>query len=182
MRPRWRSAPGSVRNSPNRCVQNAPRVVHVFWPDSRQPPPASSRTPLLWMPARSLPGIGLRPALAPRLLARGHLGQDAILLLLGAELEDRRREQEDAVLGDALRRARRVVLLLEDQPLPEAGFAAAVLAGPRNHGVARVEQGALPLEVRGEARRGCRPRAAAGRGTWVASQSRHSARNCSSAA
>ena len=28
--PRWRSASGSLRNSPKRCVQNAPRVVHVF--------------------------------------------------------------------------------------------------------------------------------------------------------
>jgi hypothetical protein len=39
-------------------VQNAPRVVHVFCPLSRQPPRASSRTALDWMPARSLPAFG----------------------------------------------------------------------------------------------------------------------------
>ena len=125
--------------------------------------------------------VGLRPALAPRLLAGRHLGQDAVLLLLRAELEDRRREQEDAVLRDALRRAGGVVLLLEDQPLPQARLAAAVLAGPRHHRVAGVEQrrshsrwAAKPARVSPDGR--------AGRGTWAASQSRHSARNCSSAA
>ena len=56
--PRWRSASGSVRNSPNRWVQNAPRVVHVFCPVTRQPPASSSRTARLLMPARSLPASG----------------------------------------------------------------------------------------------------------------------------
>ena len=101
--------------------------------------------------------VRLRPALAPRLLARRHRGQDAVLLFVGAELEDRRREQEDAVLGDPLRRAGAVVLLFEDEPLPQARVAPAVRRGPRHHGVARVEQRAFPFEVRGEARRACRP-------------------------
>ena len=86
---------------------------------------------------RAPPGSGCRRGRCPRSaptspgttsLAGGHPRQDAVLLLLRAELEDRRREQEDAVLGDALRRAGAVVLLLEDQPLPEARLAAAVLA------------------------------------------------------
>jgi hypothetical protein len=34
--------------------------------------------------------VGLRPPLAPGLLAGGHLGQDAVALFLRAELEDRR--------------------------------------------------------------------------------------------
>jgi len=139
VRPAWRSAAGSLRNSPKRCVQNAPRVGLVV----------SDRAAL--DPGEVAAGVGLRPPLAPGLLARRHAPQDAVLLLLGAEFEDGGREQEDAVLCHPLRRARRVVLLLEDQPLPEGRLPAAVLAGPRHDGVARVEQGALPLEVRGEA-------------------------------
>jgi hypothetical protein len=37
-------------------VQNAPRVVHVFWPFSRQPP--STRSARLVIDARSLPAPG----------------------------------------------------------------------------------------------------------------------------
>src|SRR5205807_4369721 len=54
------------------------------------------------------------------------------------------------VLGDALRPARPVVLLLEDQPLDKAGVAAAVLPRPRDDGPAGVEQLPLPLHVQGE--------------------------------
>jgi hypothetical protein len=68
-----------------------------------------------------------------------------------AELEHGRREEEDAVLGHALGRTRGVVLLFEDQPLPQGRFPAAVLARPRHHRVLGVEEGPLPLEVRGEA-------------------------------
>jgi hypothetical protein len=81
-------------------VQNAPRVVHVFWPESRHA-------------AR----VGLRPPLAPEILGRGHPGQDPVLLLGRPEREDGRREQEDAVLRHTLWATRSVVLLLEDQPL-----------------------------------------------------------------
>nr|WP_254127066.1 hypothetical protein [Aquihabitans sp. G128] len=73
-------------------------------------------------------------------------------LLLGrAELEDGRGQQEDAVLGDPLRTARPVVLLLEDQPLPAAGGPAAEGLGPGHRGVAGGVEGALPVEVLGEA-------------------------------
>src|SRR5439155_19486982 len=95
-------------------------------------------------------GVALRPALAPEVLGRRHPGQDAVLLLLGAELEQRRGEQEDAVLGDALRTAGPVVLLLEEQPLDQARLAAAVLPRPRDDGPAGAEQRALPLDVQGE--------------------------------
>src|SRR4029077_17896957 len=70
-------------------------------------------------PGQVAPRVGLRPPLAPEIFRSGHARQDAILLLLGAELEHGRREEEDAVLGDPLRPARPVVLLLEDQPLDE---------------------------------------------------------------
>ena len=58
MSPRWRSALGSERNRPKRCVQNAPRVVQVFWPPSRHPPAASSLVAVERIPARSLPASG----------------------------------------------------------------------------------------------------------------------------
>src|SRR5207253_10242047 len=44
-----------------------------------------------------------------------------------------------------------VVLLLEDQPFPQACIAPAELVRPRHHCVARVEECTLPREVRGEA-------------------------------
>ena len=125
--------------------------------------------------------VRFRPALAPGVLAGRHLGQHVVLLLLRTELEDGGREQEDPVLGDALRRAGGVVLLLEDQPLPQAGLAPAVLARPRHHRVAGVEEGPLPLEMGGEPLAGVARGAKAGRGTLASSHERHSARNCSSA-
>src|SRR4029077_3690819 len=67
-----------------------------------------------------------------------------------AELEDRGREQEDAVLRDALGRTGAVVLLLEDQPLPQRRVATAVRRGPGHDRVARREELAFPFEVRGE--------------------------------
>ena len=79
MRPRWRSAVGSERNSPNRWVQNAPRVVHVFCPDRRQPPAASSRAARLVMPARSLPAPGSDPT------AERHRGLTYFLVPLDAD-------------------------------------------------------------------------------------------------
>ncbi len=151
VRPRWRSASGSLRKRPKRCVQNAPRVVHVFWPD--KPPAARGVVPhrLAPDPGQVAARVGLGPALAPRLFAGRHLPEDALLLLVGPELEDRRCEQEDAVLRDALRHAGAVVLLLEEEPLPQARVAAAVLLRPRHHGVARIEQRAFPLEMGREA-------------------------------
>ncbi len=104
--------------------------------------------------------VRLRPSLAPRLLARGHLRQDAVLLLLRAELEDRGREQEDAVLRDALRRARGVVLLFEDQPLPERSP-----RGRRTPGATRPPRTArrtacAPTRGARRSRPGCRPKGA----------------------
>jgi len=105
-------------------------------------PPAAGRVVahrLALDPREIAPGVGLRPTLAPGLLAGRHLREDARLLLGRSELEDRLREQEDAVLRHSLRRARAVVLLLEDQPLPQAGVATAERFRPRDHREAGVE-------------------------------------------
>ena len=94
---------------------------------------------------------GFRPALAPQVLCGGHAREDVVLLCLRAELEQRRREQEDAVLRDPLRSARPVVLLLEQQPLPQRRAAAAVLDRPRHGGPPVGEEHPLPVEVLREA-------------------------------
>src|SRR5439155_245995 len=59
-------------------------------------------------------------------------------------------EQEDAVLGDPLWRAGAVVLLLEEQPLPQGRAAAAVPLRPRHHRPAGLEEAALPLDMQRE--------------------------------
>ena len=92
-------------------------------------------------------GVRLRPALAPQVLGRRHAREDVVLLLGGAELEHGRGQQEDAVLRDPLRSAGPVVLLLEQQPLPQRRVAPAVGRRPR-HGRPPVgEQPPLPAQV-----------------------------------
>jgi hypothetical protein len=97
------------------------------------------------------PCARLGPRLRPDVVTVGHARQDPLLLLLGAELEDGRREQEDAVLADSPRGCDPVVLLLEDQPLDERSGLAAVLLGPRDDsptaGVQLVLPGAMGLEA-----------------------------------
>src|SRR5205823_7394011 len=61
--------------------------------------------------------------------------------------EHRRRQQEDPVLRDALWPGGAVVLLLEDQPLPQRRLAAAVLRRPRHHCPLVLEEHAFPDEV-----------------------------------
>ena len=102
------------------------------------------------MPARSLPAFGSDHPWHHRSSAAGHAEQDPVLLLVGAELEDRRRKQEDAVLGDALRPASPVVLLFEDQPLHRRRAPPAVGLWPGHDGAPRVEERTFPFEVRGE--------------------------------
>src|SRR5690606_3368216 len=84
--------------------------------------------------------VRLGPPLRPQVLRRRHLPEDALLLVFGAELEDGRREQKDAVLRDAVGRAGAVVLLFEDEPLDEARLAAAVLLRPGDDRVAGLEE------------------------------------------
>ena len=89
-----------------------------------------------------------------------------VLLLGRAELEDRRREQEDAVLRHPLRRAGAVVLLLEDQPLPEAGVATAVLCAATTPPRSARRTASAPTRGARRSPRGCRPTAARGGARW----------------
>ena len=125
----------------------APRLLPAEPPSAAR----SSRTARLLMPARSLPAFGSDQPWAQRSSAGGHAREHARLLLGRAELEEGRREEEDAVLAHALRRAGAVVLLLEDQPLEEARLTPAVLARPGDDGPARLEEPLLPLHVEREA-------------------------------
>ena len=114
--------------------------------------PRRRARPSIWIPARSLPAFGSDHPWHHVCVPDAIVARMRSCCSWRAELEDRRREQEDAVLRDALRRAAAVVLLFEDQPLPEARVASAVLLRPRHDRVARVEQLAFPFEVRRKAR------------------------------
>ncbi len=111
-------------------------------------------------------GIGLGPALRPDFLAGGHLRQDARFLLIGAVFHQRGAEQEDAVLVDPQRRARLVVLLLEDQPLDQVAAATAQLLGPGDHAPAPFVERGFPLRGAGQSPRRYRRTAAARRARW----------------
>src|SRR5262249_12679171 len=79
-----------------------------------------------------------------------HAQENAILLLFGPELKERRRQQKDAVLRDPLRRARAPIFLFEDQPLRERRFAPAVFLRPRHRGPSRFEEPLLPFAMKRE--------------------------------
>ena len=132
-------------------------------------------------------GVRLGPALAPQVLGAGHAGEDPVALLGVAELVDARGQQEDAVLGDPGRGAGPVVLLLEEEPLPERRAAAAVLGRPGHHRPPVGEEASLPVEVLGEAlARVTGQRLATDRpfhsARFASSQARASARKASSSA
>ena len=129
-------------------------------------------------PARRSPGTTPRRPCRMRGQVRG-------LLLVGGLGHDRRAgvQQADEVHAD-VGRAGQGRLLEEDQLLGERGAAAAVLRGPVDAGVARLEELPLPAGVVG-------PRGV-GQSSWAglggqrraapsANQSRSSLRNCSSA-
>src|SRR3546814_7342892 len=85
------------------------------------------------------------------LVTSGHAPQDPGLLLRRAELEDARREQEYAVLRHPCRAPGPVVLLPEEEPLPQRRASAAVLRGPGHGCPDAVEEASLPAQVLGEA-------------------------------
>lgn len=99
-------------------------------------------------------GLGFRPRLGPDLLAAGHLGQHAPLLLLGAVGEQCWAEHRGAVRAGATRRSRAEVLLLVNDPLQQRRVPAAVLLGPGDDRQARVEQHPVPVTVLLESLRG----------------------------
>ncbi|MCY1222161.1 hypothetical protein D9M72_342420 [compost metagenome] len=96
-------------------------------------------------------GVRLGPALRPDMLARGHARQEARLLRRGAELHQRRPEQEDAVLVDAHRRAGAPVFFLEDEPLDQVAAAPAQFGRPRDHAPAALVERGFPGAVLGKA-------------------------------
>ena len=119
---------------------------------AREPPAALDLVAhgLALDPGEIAPGIRLRPALAPEVHRARHAGEDLVPLLLGPESEHRRGEEEDPVLGHALRPARPVVLLFEDEPLHRGRVAPAVRLGPRDDRPAGIEERTFPVEVEGE--------------------------------
>ena len=142
---------------------------------------ASSRTARLLMPARSLPALGSHQPWHHRSSAAAMRGRKRSFCswvpnskIVGASRKMPFWVTRCGAPGP-------VVLLLEDEPLPQAGAAAAVLLGPRHHRPAVGEEPLLPLEVAGEALGGVARRAAASAGTLASSQARHSARKASSA-
>ena len=148
MSPRCRSASGSVRNSPKHHSAKAPREAQVFWPLSTPAVLAlGAGAARLRMPARSLPASGSDHPWHQISSPRGHGGQEPRLLLVGAELEEGRGEQEDPVLAHPQRGLRPPVLLLEDQPLDEADPSPAVLLGPRHDRPPVGGHGPLPAAV-----------------------------------
>ena len=72
-------------------------------------------------------------------------------MFVSAEFKNGGSEEEDAVLGHALRTTGSVVLLFEDEPFPQRCATAAVFLGPRHHGPTSIEQFLFPLDMKGEA-------------------------------
>jgi hypothetical protein len=78
-------------------------------------------------------GIGLGIALAPADLAAGDLGQEALLLRLGAVFEQRRAEHRDAEAHQRVARADRRHFPLEGLGLGRRQAAAAIFLRPVGH-------------------------------------------------
>ena len=87
-------ASGSVRAMRMPNLENWASDVQIFWPLTTHSSP--SRTARVTRTARSEPGAGLAEQLAPDLLAGQQREQVAVLLLLGAGVEDRRAGPADA--------------------------------------------------------------------------------------
>ena len=90
-------------------------------------------------------GAGLAEALAPELFGREHRRNVAPPLLLGAVVDQSRRQQPDAEEVGDLRSVGPRQLFLEDRLLHLGGAAAAPLRRPVHSQVARLEELALPL-------------------------------------
>ena len=93
------------------------------------------------------PGVGLGESLAPQLLDRLDLREEPALLLVGAELDECRREQALPEERDPRRRVRPRVLLVEDHLQGERQRPAAVLLRPRHAHPAVGAEHVLPLDA-----------------------------------
>ena len=91
------------------------------------------------------PCVGLRPQLTPDLRALDHLGEETLLLFLGAVRHDRRPDHPEADRVHAGRDVEARHLLSEDEGLHRRRVAAPVRLRPRDRGVAGFVQRALPV-------------------------------------
>ena len=89
--------------------------------------------------------VGLGHALRPDLVAAQHRREEARLLLVGAEVHDRRRDVRDADHVHRAGRPRPAHLLHVDELLGDAGATPAVFDRPRRRGPAAVGQHPVPL-------------------------------------
>ena len=114
--PWWRSEPGSVRRDARTAHWLKWALdVHTFWPSMTHSSPSTARLGLHVGQVGA--GAGLGVALRPELLDGQDLGQEPVLLLLGAERHQRRPEQLLAEVVDPHRRVGPGVLLVEDHLL-----------------------------------------------------------------
>ena len=113
--PRCFGASGLVRHSTYSQSAWAPNVIQIFWPliDPLVAVPLGAGLQAGEVGA----GVGLAEALPPQLLAAGDRRAGTALLLVAAELEQRRAEQVAALHADPVRRLGRGVLDVEDQLL-----------------------------------------------------------------
>ena len=92
-------------------------------------------------------GVGLGVALAPAARRREDAGQEAVLLLVGAEGDEGRPEQALAHEADPAGRLGPGVLLVPDDLLGDGQAVAAVLLGPADADPALAAEELLPLEA-----------------------------------
>ena len=93
----------------------------------------------------------LRPRLRPDFLAARHRRQEALLLFFRPKFDQRRPEQENAVLTDPSRSTGTRIFFFEYQPLDEVQPAATIFRRPGHHAPVAGFQHALPIAVRLEA-------------------------------
>ena len=144
MRPRWRSASGSLRKRPKHQSAKAPREHQVFCPLQEPAVVGRGATARLRSAARSLPASGSDQPWH-QISSPEAIGGRKRAFCSGVPCSSRvGPEEEDAVLADPARGPGPVVLLLEDQPLEDADAAPAVLGGPAHHRPPVGGQPALP--------------------------------------
>ena len=154
--------------------------MNAFSPLITHSPVASSSTALVRVPPASLPASGSVRPKPPRARPAQQVGQPALALLLGAELEDRVGAEADPGLeGDGHRLVDPAELLDGDAQRGEVGAAAAVLLGERQAEQARARPWPAPCRP-GTCGRGPRPRRAAR--SRPAAKSRTTLRNASCSA
>ena len=120
-----------------------PSVVHVFWPLTTQSSP--SRTAVVRRLARSEPASGSEKPCDHQMSRFAVFGQEALLLLLAAELRDHRTDHR-GVEGQRDRHAGALHLLVPQVALQVGPVLAAPLDRPVRHGEPLGVEGLLALD------------------------------------